>query len=155
MNHRKVWPIVMTLGFLAFGPVHQAGSDEDKITELFVKIVQAWGHKPSSVILSRFSEDISLVDPQRRTLRGVSEIRQAYTELLQRGLLQGSQLTVNLDEFQFKDAGGVATVDGTWAVSWPYAQGRIPKVQGRYSVDLAAAGNNFWRFEAIRLRPLR
>jgi len=153
MNRRKALPILMTLGILAFGPVRQTGSDEDKITELFVKIIQAWGHKPSSVFMSRFSEDISLVDPQRRTLRGVAEIRQAYTELLQRGLLQGSQLTVNLDEFQFKDA-GVATVDGTWAVAWPYAEGRIPKIQGRYSVDLAGAGN-FWRFEAIRLTPLR
>lgn len=153
MSYCKNFLILLTFGALAFGSVQEPSPDEERITELFVKVIQAWGQRPTSFITSRFADDIYLVDPQRRTLKGVEQIRQAYTDLLHRGLLQGSQLTVDLDDFRFKEA-GAATVDGAWEVAWPYAQGRIPKVRGRFSVDLGGGGNA-WRFEAVRLTPPR
>ena len=124
MSYCKNFLILLTFGALAFGSVQEPSPDEERITELFVKVIQAWGQRPTSFITSRFADDIYLIDPQRRTLKGVEQIRQAYTDLLHRGLLQGSQLTVDLDDFRFKEA-DAATVDGAWEVAWPYAQGRI------------------------------
>ena len=105
MSYCKNFLILLTFGALAFGSVQEPSPDEERITELFVKVIQAWGQRPTSFITSRFADDIYLVDPQRRTLKGVEQIRQAYTDLLHRGLLQGSQLTVDLDDFRFKEGG--------------------------------------------------
>ena len=99
MSYCKNFLILLTFGALAFGSVQEPSPDEERITELFVKVIQAWGQRPTSFITSRFADDIYLVDPQRRTLKGVEQIRQAYTDLLHRGLLQGSQLTVDLETF--------------------------------------------------------
>ncbi len=146
--------ILLSLGLLAFGSAQETSPEEEEITDLFVRVVESWGQRPRVLITSKsFADDLHLVDPRGRTLKGVDKIRQAYEQLLRQGLVQGSELIVDLEETRFQQE-GAASVDGAWEVSWPYSQGRIPKLRGRFSVDLRRDAQT-WKFQAARVTRSR
>ena len=80
--------ILLSLGLLAFGSAQETSPEEEEITDLSVRVVESWGQRPTALITSRsFADDLHLVDPRGRTLKGVDKIRQAYEQLLRQGLV--------------------------------------------------------------------
>ena len=146
--------VMLLVGGLALGPPREARPEEEAITDVFLYVVESWGHEPDTLISSSiFKDDLVVVDPRGHTLRGIDRVRQAYEQLLRQGRVQGSQLTVEMEEIRFESEES-AGVDGAWELSWPYLEGRIPKLRGRFSVDLRADGGT-WKFQAARVTRSR